>query len=503
MHVLSLYTGGPEKRQRRTGALAVSVAAHASAFFLLIHAPEIRLPEPAKSEYKLAIAGREEKLVWYKFKELPDVTPPGAKPERKPLRAMVRAKQQIVATRRNAPKRTQMVWTPAPELPESKPIESPNILAIRPPEITKPFVAPPDIQKPRLATVELAEAPELKTQALDAVKLADAPKIVKRFVPPPRRVPTRMREVAPLAEAPQLEARANVPAPLNYRFKTPARPFTAPAAPREPAPGKPAMVEAPPLPASNADLNADLNLAVVGLNPSNQPIPLPASSAPAQFSAAPKIRREGADAASEGKGLNVPDLFVRGAPEAKPDLMAQTFAAPTSALTLRAAGRGFAPREASPETRQEPSDSGAVKVSSAPDPRFDGREVYMMAIQMPNLTSYSGSWLMWYSDRTARVVGLAPVSPPVTHRKVDPKYVAAAAADRIEGKIQLACVIGTDGRVSTVELVKGLDDRLNRSAEEALSKWEFTPATRHGVPVAVDVVVEIPFRLAPHAQVPY
>jgi TonB family protein len=69
--------------------------------------------------------------------------------------------------------------------------------------------------------------------------------------------------------------------------------------------------------------------------------------------------------------------------------------------------------------------------------------------------------------------------------------------------VQLACVIGTDGRASTVELVRGLDDRLNQSAEQALAKWEFTPATRHGEPVEVDVLVEIPFRLAPHAQVPF
>jgi TonB family protein len=127
----------------------------------------------------------------------------------------------------------------------------------------------------------------------------------------------------------------------------------------------------------------------------------------------------------------------------------------------------------------------------------------MIAIQMPNLTSYSGSWLMWYSDRTAREVGLAPIAPPVAHRKVDPKYVASAAADRIEGKVRLACVIGKDGHVSTVELVRGLDDRLNQSAEEALAKWEFTPAMQHGQPVDVDVLVEIPFRLAPHTQVPF
>jgi TonB family protein len=127
----------------------------------------------------------------------------------------------------------------------------------------------------------------------------------------------------------------------------------------------------------------------------------------------------------------------------------------------------------------------------------------MMAIQMPNLTSYSGSWLMWYADRTAREAGLSPVAPPVPHRKVDPKYVAAAASDRVEGKVQLACVIGKDGRVSTVELVQGLDDRLNQTAEEALAKWEFTPATRQGEPVEVDVLVEIPFRLAPRNPVRY
>jgi TonB family protein len=150
-----------------------------------------------------------------------------------------------------------------------------------------------------------------------------------------------------------------------------------------------------------------------------------------------------------------------------------------------------------------PEGPGSVKVTNAPDRRFDGRDVYMMAIQMPNLTSYSGSWLMWYADRTAREAGLAPVAPPVAHRKVDPKYIASAAADHVQGKIQLACVIGKDGHVSTVELVRGLDERLDRSAQEALAKWEFSPATRRGEPVEVDVLVEIPFRLAPGAAVPF
>lgn len=506
---LNVYIGGAAhpgegRRGRRPEPLAVSLLLHGTAFFALMNAPEIKLPQPAKSEYKLAIEGKETKLVWYEFrKKLPAVTPPDARAEPKPLRAVAQAPQQIVASRKDAPKRAQMVWTPAPELPETKPVELPNILAIRLPEMARAFVPPPEIQRPRTTKVDLpADAPQLQTKPLDPVKLADTPKITRRFVPPPTQVPVKVVDVVAPSEAPQLEARANATTELNYSFKAPPRPFTAPPAQTAPTSGKPVAVEAPPdLVSANS---RDLNLAVVGLSPTIKPAALPANSSPGQFSAGPKVRPEGADSAGEGKGLSVPDLYVSGARDARPDLIAQVFAAPTSPLTMRAAARLADPHAPVPrDDPPEPSHAGAVRVSSAPDRRFDGRDVYMMAIQMPNLTSYSGSWLMWYAERTAREVGLAPIAPPVAHRKVDPKYIAAAAADRIEGKVQLACVIGKDGRVSTVELVRGLDDRLNQSAEEALAKWEFTPATRHGEPVEVEVLVEIPFRLAPHAPVRY
>jgi TonB family protein len=500
---LSLYfDNGSKKNRKNPGPLAISLAAHGAAFLGLMHAPRIELPERAKSEYKQAIEGKEEKLVWYKFaKELPAVTPRQARTAPKPLRAEVRAKQEIVASRKNAPRRPQMVWTPAPELNVNKPVESPNLLAIRF-KVAKPFVPPPDVKRPELAKVEIrADAPELKTQALRALRIADAPKLTRRFVAPPTQVPLKLAEIAPITEAPRLDTNAAISDGLKFSFKSPSRPFTAPATKAVAAPVKQVTLETPPdLPGANS---RDLNLAVVGLNPSIRPVPLPENSSPGQFSAAPTVRPDGADAADEGKGLSVPDLFVRGAREAKPELIAQAYAAPTSDLTLRAAARSAGPKTASAEDRAENSGAAAVKVSSAPDPRFDGRDIYMMAIQMPNLTSYSGSWLMWYSDRTAREAGLSPVAPPVAHRKVDPKYVATAAADRIEGKVQLACVIGKDGHVSTVELVRGLDDRLNQSAEEALAKWEFTPATRRGEPVDVDVLVEIPFKLAPRVPVAF
>jgi TonB family protein len=63
--------------------------------------------------------------------------------------------------------------------------------------------------------------------------------------------------------------------------------------------------------------------------------------------------------------------------------------------------------------------------------------------------------------------------------------------------VTLGCVINETGHVASVELIRGIDPRLNESAMGALAKWEFYPATRNGVPVVVDVLVRIPFRLAP------
>ena len=87
--------------------------------------------------------------------------------------------------------------------------------------------------------------------------------------------------------------------------------------------------------------------------------------------------------------------------------------------------------------------------------------------------------------RGARAASLArppqQMRPPEVVRKVDPKYIAAAAAERVEGTVRLFGVIRKDGHVGGIALVRQLDERLDRSAQEALAKWEFVPAQRDGV----------------------
>jgi protein TonB len=76
-------------------------------------------------------------------------------------------------------------------------------------------------------------------------------------------------------------------------------------------------------------------------------------------------------------------------------------------------------------------------------------------------------------------------------------YDLSAVEDRVEGKVQLSAVIHTDGYVYAITVLRGVDARLDNNAVTALRKWEFEPARRDGVPVDVDVVIEIPFRLRP------
>src|SRR5262249_34439254 len=133
--------------------------------------------------------------------------------------------------------------------------------------------------------------------------------------------------------------------------------------------------------------------------------------------------------------------------------------------------------------------------SSAPDASLEGRLVYTLAIQMPNVTSYSGSWIVWFAEREPG--GGGTMRSPSPLRKVDPKYIASAVEDGIQGMVPVGAVIRKDGHVDSVTLLRHLDERLDRSAMESLAKWQFEPALRNGAPVDVDAVFEIPFRLAP------
>jgi TonB family protein len=498
--------------KKRT-ALGISLGLHTAFFAALMYSPSIplRVPETSPGEYQQEFAGKEDRLVWYHFNKLPQIRPPKKQADRRPLRAETKSAQAIVSSPKNASKRRQVVIAPIPDI-APPPLDLPNLIAVKLPP--KMFTAPPDIVRPGPGKIEVPDAAAPRYEAIAKTELPMDRLPSRSYVPPATQPRAQVRRIVPLDEPAATYQAKLVPSNLPSS-RLPARAFVPPAAqPRTERRRIQAIDEATPavaaalpsgsfIPAARLPARAvavptvegppgEVTMAIAGLKPSTMPVQLPAAASPAQFSAGEKVRPDGA--ASEGSGklaAVVPDLYARGPDRpAKPSLLAMSMAPrSTEALIDDMARRG--------DMARRPQSGAAAQVNNAPDPRFNGREVYVMAIQMANLTSASGSWLMWYADHTARAAASQPIAAPVPHRKVDPRYDPALIAAHVEGRVQLYGVIGRDGHVTSIEVLKGDDERLDRSAEEALSKWEFYPATRNGVPIDVDVVVEIPFALAP------
>jgi len=359
------------------------------------------------------------------------------------------------------------------------------------------FTPPPEARMQRQAALMLPEAPVTETvvesNALPFERGGATPQR-RAFVPPG--VGARPRNDAPAAlpNAPEVaSASAAVPG-----VKLPKTFVPPPSRPMPGGGGAPGISDEAPVMGPVAGTPNQASLAIVGLNPANVvEVPAPPGSRNAGFSAGPERRATGGTGSAGGAALlGVPGLLVRGGSnDAAATRVSAVGLSPTSRENLALAARTVTP---APPPAMTPPEHGALRVSEAPDPRLSGRLVYTVAIQMPNVTSYSGSWLVWFAERQPEP-GQGPIEmrAPVPLRKVDPKYVASAAADGIQGVVRLAAVIRKDGRVSDVSLIHHLDARLNRTAEEALLQWEFTPAMRNGRPVDVDAVFEIPFRLAP------
>jgi len=85
----------------------------------------------------------------------------------------------------------------------------------------------------------------------------------------------------------------------------------------------------------------------------------------------------------------------------------------------------------------------------------------------------------------------------VPKSKVSPDYPELPRAARIEGRVILQAVIGSDGRVLDVEVLQCLppDFGFEQAAIEAIRQWRYEPARQHGRPVDVYFTVVVTFEL--------
>lgn len=139
-----------------------------------------------------------------------------------------------------------------------------------------------------------------------------------------------------------------------------------------------------------------------------------------------------------------------------------------------------------------PPDTLPSTPGAGSDSVFGAKKYYTMRLNMPNLTSSSGTWIMRFAE-FGQVRTAGELTAPVAVTAVHPAYPTDLIRDRVEGTVVLYAVIHSDGSVGQVRVLQGIDQRLDASAQAALEKWRFRPGRKNGNAVEIEAVVQIPF----------
>jgi hypothetical protein len=129
--------------------------------------------------------------------------------------------------------------------------------------------------------------------------------------------------------------------------------------------------------------------------------------------------------------------------------------------------------------------------------RFARRNVYTLIVPRPKMPMYTGDWVIWFAEMRETAGETAQMRPPAPHRK----YTVVEASESapgpvVEGNVRLSAVIRKEGAITEIALAGKDPGGLGNVAANDLAEWEFRSASRNGVPVDVEVIIEIPLRVA-------
>jgi len=399
------------------------------------------------------------------------------------------------------------------------------------------------------AELPVPELPNLEKQPGDlniASNTLTVPKprlpIKSTAVPPVG--PQRAGEVGPVPEVPNMQKQAgdfNI-ASSGMKVQKPL-PSTAPARVPQTGRAQSAATDTGPVPNVRPDVQggeaAMHRLIAISPSPSDAPadLPIPAGNLASRTSISPEGPQPGVPGGTSGGppgGTGGPGSLGGNSSTADshpesggggngsaPAIVSISGGNPNSTMSglggPRAAGSALAsrpvprveshpaPADADPEpVNPAPAASvGNIKPGAAPESIFGPKRIYTLHVNMPNLASATGSWVLHFveirqDDDPSKPAASGDLTGPVPLHKVDPKYPPTMINDRVEGEVVLYAVIRRDGSVDSIQLVQGIDSDLDNNAMEALSRWKFRPAERQGAPVELEAIIHIPF----HAVAP-
>jgi len=136
------------------------------------------------------------------------------------------------------------------------------------------------------------------------------------------------------------------------------------------------------------------------------------------------------------------------------------------------------------------SDVKAVELPPLPPPKtyeFDGSVTPPQPPQLPADPSAADPPAKSPVRIAARIDSGSALQPP---------YPSVEERNEVEGSVTVRVLIGTDGRVKSVEKVRAANEAFFRATErQALRHWRFKPATLDGKPVESSQTMTVHFQL--------
>lgn len=77
----------------------------------------------------------------------------------------------------------------------------------------------------------------------------------------------------------------------------------------------------------------------------------------------------------------------------------------------------------------------------------------------------------------------------------EPNYTKAAKKAKFEGDTRIRLMVDTKGEVKCVRILQPLPYGLDQEALKAVSAYRFQPALQNNNPIAVDMIVQVGFRI--------
>jgi TonB family protein len=378
---------------------------------------------------------------------------------------------------------------------------------VRPTHLRQTLIHPAAPFEPPKMLPDLPNIVQYQQAAPARPRLPISEETLKKLRPRERRV--KMVTSAPPLDAPNMEQHVTADMSLPATQNGPARPkleINAGAAPR--VAQRAQAGDAGPAPEvgttqTTAAGGSSSTLIALSATPGPPaPVQPPQGNLAARVSISPEGPKSGGSGSAGGAGNSSVGVSVSGGnPTAKSGVSGLSGGAPK---INSPSVRGLITRPQPQVSDEEPERTGPPNFSTLPpgakpEQIFTTKRVYTMNVNMPNLNSSTGSWILNFAElRTnpdAPRTSSSDLSGPVPVKKVDPKYPPSLISERVEGEVVLYAVIRPDGSVDSIQVVHGIDEQLDANAMGALAQWKFRPAAKQGIPVELEAIVHIPFRV--------